>query len=121
MLIKVDKLGHIGRFEELRHRADRFRRLALIFARNGMGKSTICAVLRSAVAQDAKPIDERVHLGNVGSPMASLEVDGLGTVAFNNGTWNRATSPMLVFDQEFTRQSPDPTECYTANGRPGEL
>ncbi len=119
MLIKVDKLGHIGRFEELRHRADRFRRLALIFARNGMGKSTICAVLRSAVAQDAKPIDERVHLGNVGSPMASLEVDGLGTVAFNNGTWNRATSPMLVFDQEFIRQNVHAAEEVTRDNKRG--
>lgn len=89
MLLKIDKLGHIGRFEELRHRAEPMKRLALLFARNGMGKSTLCAVLRSAVAQDAKAIDERVHLGNAGAPMASLEVDGVGTVAFNNGAWNR--------------------------------
>jgi len=119
VLIKVDKLGHIGRFEELRHRAEPMKRLALLFARNGMGKSTICAVLRSAVAQDAKAIDERVHLGKAGAPMASLEVDGVGTVAFNNGAWNRAASPMLVFDQEFIRQNVHAAEEVTRDNKRG--
>lgn len=119
MLIKVDKLGHIGRFEELRHRAEPMKRLALVFARNGMGKSTICAVLRSVIAQDSRAIDERVHLGNAGAPMASLEIDGVGTVAFNNGAWNRAASPMLVFDQEFVRQNVHAAEEVTRGNKRG--
>lgn len=103
MLIKVDKVGHIGRFE-LPHRAEPMKRLARLFARNGTEKSTMCALLRSVIAQDAKPIDERIHRGNAGAPLASLKVDGVGTVAFNSGAWNRAAHPMRVFDQEFVCQ-----------------
>ena len=68
MINKVEKLGHIGRVAELRHRAEPMKKMSLLFARNGMGKSTICAVLRSDIAQDAKAIDERVHQGSAGLP-----------------------------------------------------
>lgn len=119
MLIKVDKVAYIGRFEDLRHRAEPLKRLALVFARNGMGKSTICAVLRSVIAQDAKAIDERVHLGSAGAPMAALEIDAVGTVAFNNGAWNRAATPMLVFDQEFVRQNVHAAEEVTRGNKRG--
>jgi hypothetical protein len=50
----------------------------------------------SLIAQVAKAIDDRVHLGNAGAPIATLKVDEVGTVAFNNGAWNRAASPIDV-------------------------
>lgn len=49
--------------------------------------------------------------------MVSLEFHGVGTVAFNNGTWNRTAPPMLVFDQEFVRQNVHAAEEVTRDNK----
>lgn len=103
MLKRISKLDNIGRFAKLQHRAEPLKSLALVFARNGMGKSTVCSVLRAAKSQESQPIAERVHKGQAGPQRVSLEFDGVGTVAFGSGTWNRAAPPMMIFDQEFIR------------------
>lgn len=105
MLLRIDQLKNIGRFTAFKQRADALARLALIFARNGYGKTTMCAVFRSASAQDAAPINERIHLGNAGLPEAALTFDPTGAVVFQNGAWNRSPPTMLLFDGEFVRRN----------------
>ncbi|MGA0606581.1 AAA family ATPase [Phenylobacterium sp. VNQ135] len=105
MLTRIDRLKNIGRFRSFNQRADALGRLALLFARNGFGKTTICAVLRSAAAQDSGSIDERLHLGNAGPPEAALVFDPTGAVVFQNGTWNRSPPSILIFDGEFIRRN----------------
>lgn len=51
--------------------------------------------------------------------MASLEFDGVGTVAFNNGVWNRAAPAILVFDQEFVRDNVHAAEEVTRDNKRG--
>jgi wobble nucleotide-excising tRNase len=105
VLTRIDQLRNIGRFAAFQQRAEPLGRLALIFARNGYGKTTICAVLRAAAAQESSPIDERLHLGQGGVPTASLAFDPGGTVAFQNGAWNRRPPNILVFDGDFIRRN----------------
>lgn len=105
MLTRIDQLKNVGRFKSFRQRADALGPLALLFARNGYGKTTLCAVLRSATAQNSTPIDERQHLGNAGPPEASLTFDPTGVVVFQNGTWNRSPPNILTFDSEFIRRN----------------
>ncbi len=105
MLTRIDQLKNIGRFTSFKQRADALGRLALVFARNGYGKTTICAVLRAAAAQDSGPIDERLHLGNAGPPEVALTFDPAGAVVFQNGAWNRSPPSILIFDGEFIRRN----------------
>lgn len=105
MLTRIDQLKNIGRFTSFQQRADALGQLALIFARNGYGKTTLCAVLRSAATQDSAPIDERLHLGNAGLPEAALTFDPTGAVVFQNGGWNRMPPSILTFDGEFIRRN----------------
>ena len=105
MLTRIDQLKHIGRFTSFKQRADSLGQLALLFARNGYGKTTLCAVLRSAATQDSAPIDERLHLGNAGVAEAALTFDPIGAVVFQNGSWNRAPPSILTFDGEFVRRN----------------
>lgn len=105
MLTRIDHLKNVGRFTSFKQRADALGPLALLFARNGYGKTTLCAVLRSAAAQNSAPIDERQHLGNAGPPEASLTFDPTGAVVFQNGAWNRAPPSVLTFDGEFVRRN----------------
>lgn len=118
MLTKVDLLGNIGRFKKLQHRAEPFRRLALLYARNGYGKTTICATLRSAASQSAGPINERAHLGG-SPPSATLQTDPSGVVAFTNGSWNRHPPPLLIFDAEFVRTNVHAAEEVTRDNKRG--
>ena len=117
MLTKVDRVTHIGRFQVLQHRAEGLRRLALIFARNGFGKSTICAVVRSASTQDPSLIVEREHLGSPGVPAVTLQFDPGGTTAYNNGTWNRTPPPILLFDQDYIRSNVHVAEEVTTDNK----
>lgn len=117
MLTKVDQLAHIGRFQILQHRAEGFKRLALLFARNGYGKSTICAVLRSAATQSPRLIAEREHLGNAGIPSATIQFAPAKTVAFNNGSWNSSPPPILLFDQEYVKTHIHVAEEVTTDNR----
>lgn len=121
MLTKVDRLAHVGRFQVLQHKAENFKQLALVFARNGFGKSTICAVLRSAAMQDPRLIAEREHLGPPGVPSATLQFDPQGTVAFNHGSWNRTPPPLLLFDQEYVKANVHVAEEVTKDNKRGLL
>ncbi|UOK71562.1 AAA family ATPase [Ancylobacter polymorphus] len=105
MLTRIDQLKNIGRFTSFKQRADALGQVALVFARNGYGKTTICAVLRSASTQDSAPIGERLHLGNAGLPEAALNFDPTGGVVFQNGSWNRTPPSILIFDGEFIRRN----------------
>ncbi|MEM7701513.1 MAG: AAA family ATPase [Pseudomonadota bacterium] len=118
MLKKIDLLENIGRFVRLQHRAEPYGQLALIFAGNGYGKSTACAVLRSANAQDPTPIAERLHLGG-GNASATLQTDECGTVAFTGGSWNKAPPAILVFDSEFVRRNVHAAEEVTRDNKRG--
>lgn len=105
MLTRIDRLKNIGRFTSFKQRSDGLGQLALLFARNGYGKTTLCAVLRSASTQDSAPIDERLHLGNAGLPEAALTFDPTGPVVFQNGSWNRTPPSILTFDGEYIRRN----------------
>jgi wobble nucleotide-excising tRNase len=104
MLHKVARFAEIGRFRTLRHKAPQFSKLALVFARNAHGKSTICAVLRSAATGDVAIVGARRRLGSTTEPAASFEW-GPATVSFANGKWNVCPGPLHLFDQEYVERN----------------
>ncbi len=117
MLVRVVYLRHIGRFTEFEQKAPQLGKLALLFARNAYGKTTLCAVLRSVSSQDPGPINERAHLGKYGAPVASIEFSPSGITAFKNGSWDRTSPPLLVFDSEFVRQNIHTAEEVTRDNK----
>ncbi len=104
MLIKIDEIKEVGRFSSLKHKAPQFPNLSLLFARNGYGKSTICAVLRSASEVAPNYIASRKRLGTKGDPSVKTTWSA-GPVTFTNGKWAGATPPLLVFDQEYVQRN----------------
>ena len=62
MLLRLNSIEEIGRFATLHHRTEQLSRLSLIYARNGYGKSTICAILRSASEGQPRFIEARRRL-----------------------------------------------------------
>lgn len=116
MLLKFDAVEEIGRFAVLRHKAEPFSRLSLVFARNGFGKSTLCAVVRSASNDQPNYIAARRRLGAKNESRVQSTWSN-GTVAFGSGKWNSCPGKVYVFDQEFAHQNLHVGESVTRENK----
>lgn len=101
MLLSINTLQEIGRFAALKQKAPQFNRLTLIFARNGYGKSTICAVLRSASEGEPSYIHARRRLGAKSECHVRTNWKSAPDAVFTGGKWNTRPGNILIFDQEF--------------------
>lgn len=105
MLQRVIRVKSIGRFQNCSATGDvTFRRYTLLFAENGRGKTTLCAILRSLCANAPDIIAGRKTLGNADPPMVELLLS-TGTVRFENGAWSAAFSDVAIFDGTFINEN----------------
>lgn len=74
-----------------------------MFAENGRGKTTLCAVLRSLSRNAPGIIIGRATLGSAGAPEVQLLFES-GNVAFRDGAWN-AQATIAVFDGTFVSEN----------------
>ncbi len=103
MLHKIIHITNVGKFHDYRcgNQVD-FRRLTLIYAPNGRGKSTACAILRSLISDKPELVIERATLDPTARRVPSIKIliEG-GECVFENGTWRGSPPPMLIFDSSF--------------------
>lgn len=101
MIEKFISIKNIGRFRDCSPRGDvTFQRLTLLFAENGRGKTTLCAIFRSLVTGRHEFISERKTLGTNGPASVQILLDG-NTVSFSNNAWNTTHSDIAIFDSVF--------------------
>lgn len=105
MLLKLDSIEEIGRFQSLKHKAPQFSRLTLVFARNGFGKSTICAVLRSVATNEPNHIAARRRLDAKSECKVQSQWQTIGNIGFSNGAWSSNPDKVFVFDAEYVHQN----------------
>ncbi len=105
MLLKLDSIEEIGRFQSLKHKAPQFSRLTLVYARNGFGKSTICAILRSAATNDPNHIAARRRLNAKAECKVQSQWQNAGNVGFSSGSWGKSPGKVFVFDAEYVHQN----------------
>lgn len=91
MIRYIKLLRNIGTFDSDNSAASLdLKRLALIYADNGRGKTTVAAVFRSLTKGDQLPIAERKRLGSEHPPYVVLDCEGEpSNVVFESGRWNR--------------------------------
>jgi wobble nucleotide-excising tRNase len=105
MLQRVIRIRSIGRFRNCAAAGDvTFRRYTLIFAENGRGKTTFCAILRSLCTNTPAIILGRKTLGAPDLPTVELLLS-TGNAAFQNGSWNATFPDMVVFDGTFVKEN----------------
>ena len=119
MIRKFVSLSNIGRFEGLKAHGDvEFKKYTLIFADNGLGKTTLCEVIKSLQTGNADILLGRTTLGGQGQPEAEiLLADGV-TARFKNGAWSR-TPPggVSIFDATYVRDNVHAGEVVDPNHR----
>ena len=103
MITLIQLLRNVGQFDsESQGSPLPLKKLTLIYAENGRGKTTLAAILRSLGTGDPLPIGERKRLAAIHTPHVILECAGGPPAAmFQNNAWNRSLTQISVFDDEF--------------------
>lgn len=105
MLRKIISIKNVGRF--LNYSASRdveLKRYNLIFAENGRGKTTLCAVLRSLQSGEPAHVLGRTALGTGDAPEIKVLLDGR-TATFSNGAWSTTVPHLSIFDSTFVSEN----------------
>lgn len=117
MLLRIDSVQEIGRFAKLTQKAQQFAKLSLIFARNGYGKSTFSAILRSLSEGDVNLIHARRRLSATADCTVQMSWAPGTTVAFSGGMWNSCPGKIHVFDQDYILRNLHVGESVTRDNK----
>ncbi|MHA1289605.1 MAG: AAA family ATPase, partial [Candidatus Thorarchaeota archaeon] len=82
-----------------------FRKLTLVFAENGRGKTTLCAIFRSLQTGQPEFILERKTLGTDGAPIVKMRIDGEIFTFSDEAVWSNTYSDILIFDPDFVHRN----------------
>ena len=105
MLKKLVTIKNVGRFESFNAIGDvELKRHSLLFAENGRGKTTICAILRSLQSGVGAHVIGRTTLGSTDAPEIRILSDD-STLIFSNGTWNNTQPDIAIFDSTFVSEN----------------
>jgi|GEM_PF-346554 len=105
MLKKFIEIKNVGTFRNSRASGDvELRKLNLVHADNGRGKTTLCAILRSLQSGDAQLLLERKTLDSEGSPHVEVRTDS-DNITFDNGAWQSIYPQIEVFDTTFVAEN----------------
>jgi len=105
MLEKIVQIKSIGRFRHYSAKGDvTFRKLTLVYAENGRGKTTLCAILRSLQSGRPEFIAERKTLGVADAPFADIRLH-TASYRFANGAWTATYPDIVIFDPVFVNEN----------------
>lgn len=105
MLGSVDKIDRVGVFKSTNGASFKFGRLALIYAGNGCGKSTLTAILRAASESDARAMSDRQAIGTTDPAFVKLTSQAGDVLTLQNGAWNGKPLTSWIFDSEFVERN----------------
>ena len=103
MITLIQLLRNVGQFDSVAQGSSLpLKKLTLIYAENGRGKTTLAAIFRSLGTGDPVSIAERKRLAAANAPHVILEcVGGPPAAMFQNNAWNRLLPQVAVFDDVF--------------------
>lgn len=110
MIHKIDRLISIGKFRNYQAAGDvAFKKLTLIYADNGSGKTTISAIFRSLSENDPSRITKRISTGSAVSQAVVIVQRTLAgtniTHAFGTAGWRSNYPDIEVFDTHFVDEN----------------
>ena len=101
MLEKIVQIKSIGCFRDYAAKGDvSLRKLTLVYAENGRGKTTLCAILRSLETGQPEFIAERKTLSVTDSPFVHIRFSGADH-KFTNNAWSDPHPEIAIFDPVF--------------------
>ncbi len=117
MLKEINLIRNIGCFDSFSGLRD-LKKLVLIYAENGRGKTTLSSILSSLANNDANIIMGRKRLGASNDPHIILNIEGVnGNAILQDGIWNHCFDEIFIYDDEFLSQNVYSGLEITANHR----
>lgn len=118
MLKKLISIKGVGRFQSCKAAGDvSFGKNSLVFAENGRGKTTLCAILRSLQTGMPAYILGRQTIGNTENPPeVQIRING-GNAIFRNGQWNQQVPDIAIFDSTFVAENVFSGDCVEIDHR----
>lgn len=105
MLKKFIEIKNIGKFNDCKASGDvELKKLTIICAENGRGKTTLCDILRSLKTGKPEYIIGRKTLGNSDPQSANIRLES-SNVIFNNGAWNNSFQDIEIYDSTFVHEN----------------
>jgi wobble nucleotide-excising tRNase len=107
MIDRLELLRNIGQFGSVAEGAKiLLKKLTLVYAENGRGKTTLAAILRSLGSGNPVPIVERRRLAASHMPHVVILPAGTNAPAvFQNGNWSKTLPDIAVFDDVFVSEN----------------
>lgn len=105
MIKKFVEIKNIGKFENCSATGDvELKKLNVIYAENGRGKTTICDILRSLKTGLADYIEGRKTLSCSNESKVNIRLDGSNSV-YKDKAWNAVYSDIEIFDSTFVYEN----------------
>jgi wobble nucleotide-excising tRNase len=101
MLERIHQIIGVGLFKDTRPAGMTFKKMTLIYADNGRGKSTLASIMRSYTENQPEIVLNRKTIGENLSPHVSMQFSNGNRADFSNGQWNSKFSDTHVFDLDF--------------------
>lgn len=105
MLERIHRIKGIGLLHDADGRQHAFKKATLIYADNGVGKSTLASIFRSCASNDPDLIRRRRTIDGNHQPEALFQFSNGQQSAFINISWSNSHPELLVFDADFVEQN----------------
>jgi len=108
MLETVVKIGNVGVLQNATPARVDLQKVALIYADNARGKSTLSSLLWACAESDAAAVLERKTVGAAAPPQVVLRFktgQATSVASFDGTTWGAHPAKLAVFNQEFVERN----------------
>jgi wobble nucleotide-excising tRNase len=109
MIHKIERITSVGRFRNYTAAGDiAFRKLTLIYSDNGLGKTTLAAIIRSLLENNVGIIQKRVST-NAQDPQVAQIIQRIGTTdtfhTYRQTGWSNPFPNIEIFDIHFVNDN----------------
>lgn len=105
MLERIKRITSLGLFADIRPSAHPFRKVSLLYADNGRGKSTLAALMKSYGQNEPALLTNRKTIGATLPQCAELQFSQGNQATFSQGAWKGQFAATHVFDLDFVDTS----------------
>lgn len=105
MLERIHRVKGIGLLHDADGRQHTFKKATLVYADNGVGKSTLASIFRSCASNNPELILRRKTIDGNYQPEVLLQFSSGQQSAFSNLSWSNSRPELLVFDADFVEQN----------------
>ncbi|MGP9572363.1 AAA family ATPase [Halomonas sp. AOP5-CZ2-32] len=105
MLERICRVKGVGLLHDTDGRQHTFKKATLVYADNGVGKSTLASIFRSCASNNPDLILRRKTIDGNYQPEVLLQFSNGQQSAFANVSWSNSHPELLVFDADFVEQN----------------